>query len=72
MSIQRNRAKCLECGKIVESKHRHDFQSCECGQLSVDGGKDYLRRVHEGPWKELSEVLDDDGLPGPPSEARRR
>ena len=43
--IIRNSAKCLDCGDEVESTHRHDFRSCKCGNLSVDGGKAYLRRV---------------------------
>lgn len=35
--------KCKKCGKILESKHRHDFQMCDCGTY-VDGGNDpYVR-----------------------------
>jgi hypothetical protein len=25
--------------------HRHDFVTCTCGSISVDGGQEYLRRV---------------------------
>lgn len=39
-----NKAQCKKCGDIVESKHRHDFVHCKCGEIFVDGGKDYLRR----------------------------
>lgn len=42
--IIRNRAKCLMCGDIIESTYRNDFRSCSCGNLHVDGGKDYIRR----------------------------
>lgn len=42
--IVRNSAICGGCGDHIESKHRHDFVSCTCGALFVDGGKDYLRR----------------------------
>ena len=42
--ILRNRAKCLKCKTIIESKTRHDFKFCQCGAVFVDGGKDYLRR----------------------------
>ena len=40
--------KCLTCGKVMESKHRHDWVSCDCPRDSdtwmyIDGGKDYLR-----------------------------
>lgn len=41
--IIRNRAKCKLCGDIIESKFRHDFVSCKCGEMFVDGGKTYLR-----------------------------
>lgn len=44
MLIQ-NEAKCLKCGDIVFSAHRHDFKSCSCGATSVDGGMAYVRRV---------------------------
>lgn len=39
-----NSARCLKCGDEIESKHRHDWVSCKCGAIFVDGGKDYLRR----------------------------
>ena len=42
--ILRNMAMCKLCGDIIESKHRHDFVRCMCGEIFVDGGKDYLRR----------------------------
>ena len=45
--IKRNAAKCLKCGEVIESRYRHDFVTCSCGALSVDGGKDYIRRVYE-------------------------
>ena len=55
--ILRNRAKCLICGEILESRHRHDFKTCNCGNLSVDGGKDYIKRCVENidKFEELSE-----------------
>jgi len=35
---------CLNCGEILESKYRHDFQMCDCKNKSfVDGGNTYLR-----------------------------
>lgn len=43
--ILRNSALCLECNTEIESKHRHDYVSCPCGAIAVDGGKDYLRRA---------------------------
>ena len=43
--IIQNAATCLSCGDFIFSKHRHDFVTCTCGAISVDGGQDYLRRV---------------------------
>jgi hypothetical protein len=35
---------CLQCGAILESKHIHDFQICQCANRTfVDGGNEYLR-----------------------------
>ncbi|MBQ8133069.1 MAG: hypothetical protein IJ192_01450 [Clostridia bacterium] len=42
--IIRNRIKCSACGDIIESTYYHDFVSCSCGRVSIDGGNDYLRR----------------------------
>lgn len=62
--IVRNAARCdlPECGFVIESKHRHDFVECPCGNLFVDGGLSYTRRGWrvEGSWTELSEFSGDD------------
>lgn len=51
-----NKIRCIKCGDIIESEHRHDFKFCQCGAVAVDGGKDYLRRVgNREDWEELSE-----------------
>ncbi len=42
--ILRNVAKCSQCDDVIESKHRHDFVTCKCGAISVDGGRAYLKR----------------------------
>ena len=44
MKIIFNVAKCNLCKNVVESKYRHDWASCNCGEIFVDGGLDYLRR----------------------------
>ena len=42
--IKIGKVKCLECGKVLHSKTRHDFVSCKCkNETFVDGGNDYLR-----------------------------
>jgi hypothetical protein len=55
-TVIRNSAICLVCEEEVESQHVHDFRTCRCGNLSVDGGHEYCRRVFKthGSWKETS------------------
>jgi len=33
----------MKCFDIIESHHRHDFVSCKCGTIFLDGGMDYIR-----------------------------
>lgn len=60
-----NAVKCLGCGEILHSKHRHDYQSCECGSFT-DGGSEYQRYggnvenlslASDAPHKEIREKL---------------
>lgn len=39
----RNRAKCKLCNDILESFHHHDFVTCRCGEISVDGGQHHFK-----------------------------
>lgn len=63
-TIISNKAMCLLCGDVVESTGTHDFRSCSCGNLSVDGGHSYLRRCYahgKESYRELSErIIEDD------------
>lgn len=34
---------CPVCGDIIFSRARHDFHSCSCGAVSIDGGFSYTR-----------------------------
>ena len=63
--IVKNQAQCLACNDIVESKSGHDFRTCSCGNLSVDGGKNYLRRAFKenDTWIELSETFQEERQP---------
>lgn len=47
--IIKNAAECTVCHELIESKHVHDFRSCKCGRIAVDGGREYLRRLWNGP-----------------------
>lgn len=36
--------RCKGCGNVLVSRARHDFRTCDCGSISVDGGQtDYLK-----------------------------
>jgi len=35
--------KCPNCKDIIYSVVRHDYHSCSCGDIMIDGGFDYLR-----------------------------
>lgn len=65
--IIHNRARCHLCGQTIESTFRHHFVTCPCGNLSVDGGTDYLRRGFakgRDTWTDESiEVKVDDSVP---------
>lgn len=34
---------CRSCGDVIYSVMRHDFRSCTCGNVSIDGGRDYTK-----------------------------
>lgn len=59
-----NKAECLKCGDKPFSTHRHHFAQCSCGNIAVDGGQEYFRRVGSGisdqSWKDLSFELPDE------------
>jgi len=39
-----NAIKCLNCGEILVSYHRHDYKTCSCeNETMIDGGLDYSR-----------------------------
>jgi len=58
--ITRNAVKCLKCGDIIESAHVHDFKTCSCGAIFVDGGLEYLRRGGNlDDMEDLSETMEE-------------
>lgn len=40
-----NRARCRKCGTFLESKSVHDCQTCSCGAVTIDGGREYIRQI---------------------------
>lgn len=52
--LKRNAAQCKKCNDIIESKFRHDFRQCKCGNIFVDGGLDYRRCG----WKKEDSIID--------------
>lgn len=63
--IKINKAECRLCGDVIESTHRHDFKTCSCGEISVDGGTSYISRSwakDQANIIELSEFEEDDTL----------
>jgi hypothetical protein len=61
--IARNRAMCRVCKSVIESKHRHDFVTCNCGAIFVDGGHDYIRRGgNPSDFLEVSDAESNDNV----------
>ena len=58
--IKTNKIKCKHCGDIIESTHVWDYKACSCKTVSVDGGKEYLKRgIKHSPqedYEDLSEM----------------
>lgn len=57
--LLKNRAKCKLCQSVIESFHRHDFVTCKCGEISVDGGDQYMK-CSARDWRNFLRV-DDQG-----------
>ena len=66
--LLRNSIKCNHCNDEIESKYRHDFVTCKCGKVSVDGGKDYGRIL----FTELSDYTDTSIVDNGSHELRRQ
>lgn len=57
--LTRSVIQCTLCGEKIESKHRHDFVTCKCGNCILDGGLDY-QKISGNPksFNNLSEYKD--------------
>lgn len=54
--------RCKKCGDVIQSMFRHDFVTCKCRAVSVDGGSSYLRLLgdienveidRDGKWERI-------------------
>lgn len=45
MKIIKNRARCKNCGDIIESRYTHEMVWCSCRSIAVDGGHSYIRQM---------------------------
>ena len=44
--LVRNAVRCIACGSVLESTHRHDFVNCHCpNETACDGGLEYQRTL---------------------------
>ena len=44
--LVRNAVRCIACGSVLESTHRHDYVKCHCpNETSCDGGLEYQRTL---------------------------
>ena len=52
--------KCLKCNDIIQSKYRHHFLWCDCGNIFVDGGSEYTRiggkGIEDNSYEFLKEI----------------
>jgi len=55
--VQVTAIKCPRCLDTIYSRAHHDFHSCTCGAIDIDGGRSYLKYG----W--ISEVRKDEILP---------
>lgn len=49
-----NKIKCLKCNDIIQSKFTHDYNTCRCKSVAVDGGMNYLKRCGSD-WIDVSD-----------------
>lgn len=60
MKIILNSVKCKLCEDVLVSNNCHDFRTCKCGKVSIDGGTQYLRRIgNPKSMEDLSIVVED-------------
>jgi hypothetical protein len=58
---------CLACDDIIYSINRHDYNKCACGNVGIDGGRDYTKTTREinSPYKMVTIDLLSDEISDP-------
>lgn len=41
--LEKSAILCPKCGTVVFSRATHDYNSCTCGDIAIDGGFDYCK-----------------------------
>lgn len=63
MEIAFNAVYCQKCNQLIVSENRHDFKFCQCKNIAVDGGQEYLRRagpaLEDNSYQEASAFMPD-------------
>jgi ribosomal protein L37AE/L43A len=49
-------ATCPTCKDKIYSRARHDFHYCSCGEIAVDGGRDYFKMSFKEIEPEISQL----------------
>ena len=49
-------AKCPTCKDLIFSRARHDYHSCSCNEIAIDGGFDYIRMAFKDIMPEIIEI----------------
>lgn len=57
-----NGAVCKKCGDFIRSNNRHDFVTCSCGNISVDGGSWYGKIVFKEPDSFVNVIVNYDDV----------
>jgi len=48
---------CGLCGKFIISTSQHDYKSCDCGNVTVDGGLKYAKRNVDGGLESINDLI---------------
>lgn len=68
----RNSIQCKKCCDVISSMYTHDFKTCSCRAVAVDGGFEYMRVTGDPEdYIDLSIFENKDGVIGTVNEANK-